>query len=543
MGISPFEFRAGRLPSVVDCVIFPEGNHRGTMVVDGATPGTPRYRAFISYSHADATFARWLHRRLERYSLPPAQGAEETGRLSPVFLDRAELAAGPDLSSQVREALGGSGALIVVASPAARASRWVNQEIELFRSLHPDRPILAALIAGEPEQAFPEPLVLHEGRAVEPLAADFRKDGDGRRLGLIKIVAGLTGLPLDRLVQRDAQSRQRRVMAVTAGAVALSVVLATLLVLAMRERAEAQRQRADAEGMVEFMLTDLRDRLKGVGRLEIMDSVNRKAMEHYTTDRDLSALPDDMLQRRARLLTAMGEDDNAAGKTADAEQEFAAAYRVTADLMRREPDNPERIFNHAQSEYWVGFLPFQIGQKAAAQPHWNAYLTLAKRLVALQPHEIRWQREVGYAEANLCALALARPVEVDAARAHCSAAVAVTGAIAQSQPDDMQSQLDYAENIAWQADAARKGGRGAEAVALRLKQKALVESLAARFAGDTRVDQARLQAGIGLAQTYAALDQPAMARAAAEQTLATANMLQGRDPANKHWQGWRDKLT
>ena len=69
---------------------------------DSAVRAPARYRAFISYSHADARFAAWLHRKLERWSLPGQP------RLTPIFIDRAELAAGPDLSAQVRKALAGS---------------------------------------------------------------------------------------------------------------------------------------------------------------------------------------------------------------------------------------------------------------------------------------------------------------------------------------------------------------------------------------------------------------------------------------------------
>lgn len=29
-----------------------------------------RYKAFISYSHRDQDFARWLHRQLETYAIP-----------------------------------------------------------------------------------------------------------------------------------------------------------------------------------------------------------------------------------------------------------------------------------------------------------------------------------------------------------------------------------------------------------------------------------------------------------------------------------------
>ncbi len=108
--------------------------------MDGAgTPGDiGRYRAFISYSHADSTFAHWLHRRIERFAIPAERGAPRV-RLAPVFLDRAELPAATDLSESVRAALADSAALIVIASPNARASRWVDREIALFRELHPDR--------------------------------------------------------------------------------------------------------------------------------------------------------------------------------------------------------------------------------------------------------------------------------------------------------------------------------------------------------------------------------------------------------------------
>ena len=33
-------------------------------------PGSMRFRAFLSYSHADAQWARWLLRRLETYRVP-----------------------------------------------------------------------------------------------------------------------------------------------------------------------------------------------------------------------------------------------------------------------------------------------------------------------------------------------------------------------------------------------------------------------------------------------------------------------------------------
>lgn len=501
---------------------------------DTAPDLTPRYRAFISYSHADSRFSQWLHRKLEAFRLPG-----KTARLAPVFIDRAELAAGPDLSQQVRSALEQSAALIVIASPSARGSRWVAQEIALFRALHPGRPVLAALIEGEPDTAFPDPLVHWNDAVVEPLAADFRTDKDGKRLGLIKIVAGLTGLPLDQLVQREAQTRQRRVMAVTAGAVGLSLVLSGLLVMAVRERAEAQRQRAAAEGMVEFMLTDLRDKLRGVGRLEIMDSVNQKAMDHYTDDRNLEGLPADVLQRRARLITAMGEDDVNAGRSDDARRKFAEAYRVTDALLRLAPRDPQRIFNHAQSEFWVGNVDFLARNKARAQPHWDAYLRLAEQLIAIEPGKLAWQREVGYAHNNLCAIAQAAPADPDLAITHCEAATRMSGTVSERLPNDILAQLDHSNNLAWLADAELHDGNGEEAIRVRQRQRELVDGLPGRFPKDVRAPQAQMLGAIGFGMTYRDLGRLDEARERGRFALAIADKLHRQDPLNQRWAHWR----
>ena len=88
---------------------------------------TRRYKAFISYSHADADAARWLHRRLEGFVMPkrlvgrPGTRGPISPRLVPIFKDREDLPAAHDLTGEVRAALDASDCLIVLATPAAAA--------------------------------------------------------------------------------------------------------------------------------------------------------------------------------------------------------------------------------------------------------------------------------------------------------------------------------------------------------------------------------------------------------------------------------------
>jgi hypothetical protein len=95
-----------------------------------------KYRAFISYSHSDERWAKWLHKALETYSVPKRLVGTETAygpvpaRLAPVFRDRDELATATNLGETLTRALEQSAFQIVICSPAAAKSRWVGEEIE-----------------------------------------------------------------------------------------------------------------------------------------------------------------------------------------------------------------------------------------------------------------------------------------------------------------------------------------------------------------------------------------------------------------------------
>jgi tetratricopeptide (TPR) repeat protein len=457
-----------------------------------------RYRAFVSYSHADAEFASWLHRKIETYRLP-AGSADPGGRLSPVFIDRAELPAAPDLSAQVKEALASSAALIVIASPNAKASRWVGQEIALFRSLHPVRPVFAALIDGEPDEAFPDALTSHRGQPIEPLAADFRKGADGKRLGLLKIIAGLTGQPLDRLIQRDAQSRQRRVMVVTAATMALSVILAALLVVALQARAEAERQRASAEGMVEFMLTDLRDRLKGVGRLDVMDAVNERALAHYA-GQSLEGLNADALNRRARTLLALGEDSSRRGNFKEARMRYQEAHRTTGAVLKQRPADPSAIFAHGQSEYWLGYAAWEQLDLQATDGHWRGYLTQAEALAKREPGALRSEVELGFATGNLCELEMRRSQKVEAALPWCERSSSHMRKATSRTDATAQTWLELANRLGWQADVLGAAKRTDQALTLRREEATIIDRLQSSDPGNQDLRERRLWPETGAAK-------------------------------------------
>ncbi len=229
-----------------------------------------RYDAFISYRHVepDRKWAKWLHGALETYRVPRelvAKGFPK--RLTRVFRDEEELPANADLSSQITAALEQSKFLIVICSPRAVESRWVNAEVEHFRRLGRHDRILALLIEGEPGKAFP-PALTHIRRSltdasgqtreeieeVEPLAADVRPERSDvkahtlRTHARLRLLACILGCRFDDLRQRELERRARRARGIGAGLVALILVLSALLAFAMEQRQRALKGESDAIG-------------------------------------------------------------------------------------------------------------------------------------------------------------------------------------------------------------------------------------------------------------------------------------------------------
>ena len=67
--------------------------------------------------------------------------------LRPIFRDRDDFTAG----DTTLEALDASQALVVICSPASAKSHYVNEELRLFKSRHPDRQVIPPIVEGTPD--------------------------------------------------------------------------------------------------------------------------------------------------------------------------------------------------------------------------------------------------------------------------------------------------------------------------------------------------------------------------------------------------------
>ena len=515
-----------------------------------------KYKAFISYSHTDKVAGDKLLKELENYRVPKrlvgkaaAGGTPIPNRVGQIFRDRDELPAAEDLTTEVKKALTQSEFMIVLCSPAAAASRWVNREIIEFKKLTGERRILSVILSGEPfasggsapeQECFPPALRFKLGtrgtlttEPAEPLAADFRAAGDGPRRGKLKLVAGLLGIGLDALIERDLQRKMRRVMAVTAASVLAMIGMASLTYEAVTARQDAERHRGEAEGLIEFMLTDLRDKLEPVGRLDVLDAVGEKAVDYY--DRQaLDDMPDDALGRRARAFHLLGEIDDKQGDLEGAREMFEAAYKTTAAQLAQNPDNPDRIFDHSQSAYWVGYSFEASGDINAAFTRIEEYDALAKKLTTMGDRP-EWINEYAYAESSLGTLYLRNLNEPEQALAHFTTAQKLFLKLVDSDLDRQTVLWDLADASAWMADAHQALNDLHQAVNHRAEQLEILTKLQQESPNDWKIKRDRSMVLLGMGKLERIQMSWSEANTHFKNAAALTSELTNHDSSNVDW--------
>ena len=231
----------------------------------------------------------------------------------------------------------------------------------------------------------------------------------------------------------------------------------------------------------------------------------------------------------------MGEDDLARGDEGDAAARFGEAHRTTAALLVSAPDDPDRIFAHAQSEYWLGAYHLGMGTYATALAHLTAYHGLALRLGAVEPGSRRALRELAYAQGNLCSVAYLRLPLTNDAVAYCRASLATMRRVLAVEPNDRQVLLDVANRHGWLAHALSQTGQTNAALIAADDANRAAAQLVALEPDNADYQDMMIGDLIGTSDIRARAGQVDRARADLRRAIAIIRGLRRRDAANARW--------
>ena len=516
----------------------------------------PQFYAFLSYSHRDKETADWLYKELENFRVPRslegrlAANGVIPKRLRPIFRDEHELAAADDLGEEIRSALASSQFLVVLCSPNAAKSRWTNAEVEAFKRIRPEGCALAVIVSGEPfaseipgregEECLPVALRQRydrrgrpTGKRAEPLAADLRGNPEERRIGFLKLVAGMLGVGLDELVQRETTRRHRRLAWLTAASLAGMAVTSTLALTAIQARDAARDQRREAEGLVAFMLGDLKDKLEPIGRLDALDGVGSRVLAYYSKQ-DTSELSDLALLQRAQALSLTAQVAYLRGNYEGAMHLYREAMAGTAEAVRRSPGDPQRLFDHAQNVFWLGELSRQQGRVSEAEAAYREYKRLADRMVAAEPDNLKWRMEVAYASENL-GIVLMNQRRFSEAALQLARAIKPIESVASIDPNNSGYQIELAKAFGWWADSEKALGKLDAAIAIRQRQVSYLNQRLANTGSDVGLVERLIPAHQALGGLFTSRGDGERGVEEYRLALARATRLISVEPDNSGW--------
>lgn len=204
---------------------------------------TYQYFAFISFQSADAKDAVRLQHAIESYRLPAVLCKEQKvpRRIKPLYCYLNDMHAGEELMQELKSRMENSRYLIVVCSPNAAKSVYVNSGIDYFVSLGRRDSIIPVIVdgvpySGNPEtECFPEALKRHFPKHTDPLqdhsilGINIREAGVSKRKAydraMLMVVARMLQLDFDGLLLRDKQRRRKRSILVSLLALLVTMAL------------------------------------------------------------------------------------------------------------------------------------------------------------------------------------------------------------------------------------------------------------------------------------------------------------------------------
>jgi tetratricopeptide (TPR) repeat protein len=577
------------------------------MIIHGNAVSEPvsfKYRAFLSYSHRDSAWARWLHAALEGYRPDkdlvgrdtPAGPVPKT--LRPIFRDREDFSAGHSLTEHTRAALKSAQFLIVVCSPNAAQSEYVNEEVRRFKMLGRAARVIPVIVGGEPgdsaRECFPPALrfrVAADGAITdereEPIAADARAQGDGKEIAKQKVVAALLGVGLDEILRRAERARKRRnrfwaalagvflLLAIAASGSAVyawqqlktneaflnaTLQRATEIVdeaVAQAEtynvpRAATLRLLARAEGLFDEMARygrptpELRYRkawmlIQFARNYQILGDTGKqfeRVSEAYGLLAGLAAeKPGDAIYQRDLSIAyaEVGEVLLIQGKLSDALRVYRESLAIIERLTTADPGNAGFQFDLAIRHELIGDVLMRQGDLAAALAEYEVRKRLVEDLTRRNPANLGWQRDLSIADTKVGDVLLTQGKLSQALDAY-RESLSIAERLAKADAGNTQRQRDLA--VAYERVGNLLMAQGSLTEALQVYRESLV--IKERL---TRADPGNAGWQRDLSVSYSKVGDVLLAQneldealGAHRAALAIAERLSKADPANTIWQ-------
>lgn len=240
----------------------------------------------------------------------------------------------------------------------------------------------------------------------------------------------------------------------------LTLISVIMSVRSIEAEKLAQQKRLAAEDLLGFMVGDFADKMRGIGRMDLLDGISNKALEYFTdfsSQDDEKYLSFDARFQHGQTLEAMGEVAYSRNKIDEARSALLAAQEKMLPLLELQPENLALLKTLGANAFWLGQLKYDVSDWAASRPFFEQYLAYSQTMYALAPEDKDALMELSYAHNTLGSVSMKQQDFAKAQQDFEESLRLKLLALAKA-PEDSQLIADVADTRSWLASAAVSQG-------------------------------------------------------------------------------------
>ncbi|MFS2008173.1 winged helix-turn-helix domain-containing protein [Duganella sp. CT11-25] len=316
--------------------------------------------------------------------------------------------------------------------------------------------------------------------------------------------------------------------------VSLAVLAGGLGAAARSAQTQAEAHRTEAEGLMGYMLGEFVDKLRPLGKLDLLDSISNRALK-YLSDPARSNDGDVALAQRARSLQLISEVRIARADPAGANAALLAGHAILQRQLQGQPTDPTLRKSAGENAFWLGQIHLDQKEWAEAERYFREYRDHSDQLAAAAPADVDGWIEQSFAHNSLGTVALRRG-DIANAVTEFALSVELKTRAHEQKPKDKQITADLADSLSWLASAQMQQGKLAQAEALYSRGLTLLEALHETYPNEVSWVNELAATWSHQSDLRQARGQLTDAYAHAQQAHSLLQAIVEKDRSNRNWQ-------
>lgn len=302
-----------------------------------------------------------------------------------------------------------------------------------------------------------------------------------------------------------------------------------------RDQAQLVRAQEQAEALANFILFNLWNQLRPLGRLDLLNPAAFKALDYFEQQGDIALLGVEQLQRRATAVISLGDVLVTQGHVKKAMKGYQKGVEIFRHLALNHPDDSEwqRLLSVGHEK--LGNIFRSQRNLPSALAEFRALLETSERLVQLDPANTEKQRDL-WVSHNKVGEVLRDMGDLDGALTQHRASLAISEQLTRQNLLNVGWQRDLSISHTLIGDVLNAQGDWVNALSANRAALVIRERLAKQDPNNSQCQRDRCVSHIKIGDVLQAQDKQAEALAEYRADLDIRAQLVQQDPGNVFWQ-------